>query len=74
MVAGLFANMYGYIERHIDRSQPKEHVGYIVDRTGYVVFRDEVLDGIQLGAKARVAAFMDFGGYFTSRSNVIFSS
>ncbi len=63
-VLGMIANLYRYIERHIDRSQPKEHVGYIVDRTGYQVFRDEVLEGVDLGEKARVADFINFGGYF----------
>ncbi|AEF93302.1 sulfite reductase, subunit C [Desulfotomaculum nigrificans CO-1-SRB] len=56
-------NLYAYIEEYIDRSLPKEHVGYIVDRTGLHVFKDYVLKGVTLPPKARVANFIDFGGY-----------
>ena len=63
----VIANMYDYIERHIDRSLPKEHVGYIVDRTGLPVFAQEVLSIVELGEKARVAKFIGFGGYDNDR-------
>lgn len=56
-------NMYTYIDRYIDRSKTKEHVGYIVDRTGYPVFRDTVLEGVTLNDKARVARHIEWGGY-----------
>lgn len=62
-VLKVIANMYGYIGRYIDRSLPKEHVGYIVDRTGFNVFKEEVLEGVNLGDKARAAKHMTFGGY-----------
>jgi anaerobic sulfite reductase subunit C len=69
-VMKVIANMYQYIDNHIDRSLPKEHVGYIVDRTGYPVFRQEVLLGVDLGQLGRVAESINFGGYFYERTNI----
>jgi len=68
VVLQVIRNMYAYIDRHIDRSLPKEHVGYIVDRTGYPAFREEVLAGVTLNPGARVAAWMDWGGYRNERT------
>lgn len=66
-VMKVIGNTYGYIGRHIDRSLPKEHVGYIVDRTGLQVFSQEVLQGVDAGPLGRVAGFIPFGGYFYER-------
>ncbi|MBI5723734.1 MAG: sulfite reductase subunit C [Planctomycetes bacterium] len=62
-VVQIILNTYKFIERHIDRALPKEHLGYIVDRTGYQTFRETVLDGVQLGDKTRVAETLHFAGY-----------
>lgn len=70
-VLKICANLYQYIDKYIDRSLPKEHVGYIVDRTGYNVFKEEVLRDVDLGPKTKVANFLDFAGY-TYDKNVIF--
>jgi anaerobic sulfite reductase subunit C len=56
-------NLYAYIDKYIDRSLAKEHVGYIVDRTGFNIFKEDILKGVTLPSKARVANFIDFGGY-----------
>ncbi|AGL02182.1 sulfite reductase subunit C [Desulfoscipio gibsoniae] len=72
VVLSVIRNMYKYIEKHIDRSLPKEHVGYIVDRTGYNVFKDEVLNGVDLTKTAQLAEFMDFNGYFYNRNHALF--
>ncbi|CAH2214508.1 sulfite reductase subunit C [Tepidibacter aestuarii] len=56
-------NTYDYIDEYIDRSLPKEHIGYIVDRTGYPVFKEYALRGTNLGPEVKVAEFIDFGGY-----------
>ncbi|HUW65993.1 MAG TPA: sulfite reductase subunit C [Spirochaetia bacterium] len=69
VVLQVIKNMYAYIDRNIDRSKSKEHVGYIVDRTGYPVFRDSVLAGVTLNNKARVARHIDWGGYRYERSS-----
>ncbi|HEY3424257.1 MAG TPA: sulfite reductase subunit C, partial [Negativicutes bacterium] len=41
----------------IDRDAPggKEHVGYIVDRTGYQLFKEWVLKDVLLNPEAQVA-------------------
>jgi anaerobic sulfite reductase subunit C len=54
VVLALFRNIYSYIGTHIDRSKPKEHMGYIVDRTGFATFRDRVLEGVRLNDEAVV--------------------
>ena len=59
----IIRNAYDFVERHIDRSQDKEHVGYIVDRVGYRTFQEEVLKDVQLNDKAVVAEHIDWGGY-----------
>ena len=59
-------NLYTYIDTFIDKSNPggKEHVGYVVDRTGYEVFKKYVLKDIELPPEAKVAEKLDFSGYF----------
>ena len=61
-VIQVIKNTYGYVKNHIDTSLPKEHIGYIVDRTGYQIFRQEVLHGVTLNPEARVAKHIHWGG------------
>ncbi len=61
-------NMYAYIDKYIDRTLPKEHVGYIVDRTGIPVFCREVLLDVDTGPMGKVAGFIPFGGYIYDSS------
>lgn len=63
VILGILRNVYAFIDRHIDRSLAKEHLGYIVDRVGYPDFRAALLDGITLNPQARVAESLDFHGY-----------
>ncbi len=63
LILGVVRNAYDYVERHIDRGLDKEHVGYIVDRTGYRVFREEVLRNVRLNERAVVAENISWGGY-----------
>lgn len=56
-------NTYEYIDEYIDRTLPKEHIGYIVDRTGYPVFKEYALRGTKFGPEVKVAEFIEFGGY-----------
>ena len=65
-VLKIISNMYGFIDKYIDRSLPKEHVGYIVDRAGLPVFRQEALQGVDLGILGKVEGFIPFGGYINS--------
>ena len=54
VVLQICKNLYTYIELYIDRSLPKEHVGYIIDRTGFNRFKNELLAGITLNTEALV--------------------
>ncbi|MDG5814159.1 sulfite reductase subunit C [Chitinispirillales bacterium ANBcel5] len=62
-VIAILKNLYPYIDRHIDRSLVKEHVGYIADRTGYKELRNWLLKGIKLNPRARIAKTMQWSGY-----------
>lgn len=44
----IIKNTYEYVEKYIDRSLPKEHIGYIVDRTGFIEFKNMVLKDVNL--------------------------
>lgn len=57
-------NAYAYIEEYIDPNavEHKEHIGYIVDRTGFEEFKRYIMDGVQLPEKAEVAKTMYWGG------------
>lgn len=59
----ILRNCFSYIDPNIDKSLPKEHVGYIVDRTGYPAFREAVLKGVTLNPQAVVAESLTFAGY-----------
>jgi anaerobic sulfite reductase subunit C len=59
----ILQNTYDYVSKYIDTSLDKEHVGYIVDRTGYPVFKEHILKDVTLNPKAKVAEFIDFSGY-----------
>ncbi|MBC8014509.1 MAG: sulfite reductase subunit C [Sporomusaceae bacterium] len=53
----IIKNTYQYVHHFIDKDAPggKEHVGYIVDRTGYQVFKTWALKDVVLNAEAQVA-------------------
>ncbi|MBB6623166.1 sulfite reductase subunit C [Clostridium gasigenes] len=46
----IILNTYKYVEQYIDRGAPggKEHIGYIVDRTGFMEFKKWALEGVKL--------------------------
>ncbi|MBC8059128.1 MAG: sulfite reductase subunit C [Clostridiaceae bacterium] len=52
----IILNTYNYIEKFIDKDAPngKEHIGYIVDRTGYNIFKEYALKDVQLPKLAEV--------------------
>lgn len=53
----IITNTYDYVHEFIDKEAPggKEHVGYIVDRTGYQVFKTWALKDVTLNPEAEVA-------------------
>jgi anaerobic sulfite reductase subunit C len=58
----IILNTYNYIEEYIDKEAPlgKEHIGYIVDRSGYQEFKKWALKDINLGPKAVVAPYINW--------------
>jgi len=50
----IILNTYKYVEQYIDKDAPggKEHIGYIVDRTGFMEFKKWALKGVELSDKA----------------------
>lgn len=67
----IIKNSYAYVEEYIDPNalEGKEHVGYIVDRTGYDEFLKWVMEGVELPEKAEVAKRIYWGGKHYDRSN-----
>lgn len=59
----MIKNMYAYIGAFIDTSLVKEHVGYIVDRTGYQVAREWLLKDVTLNPEAKIAKTVQWSGY-----------
>ncbi|MDF2504276.1 sulfite reductase subunit C [Clostridium sp.] len=53
----IILNTYDYIHEYIDKNAPggKEHIGYIVDRTGYQEFKKWALKDVELSNKAIVS-------------------
>ena len=64
-------NAYAYVEEYIDPNalEGKEHIGYIVDRTGFDEFCKWVLKDVHLNEKAEVASRVYWGGKHYDRSN-----
>ena len=58
-------NTKRYVHKHILKCLPKQHIGYIVDRTGYQVFKNEVLESVELNIEATVAKMIQWPGYNT---------
>lgn len=67
-ILGICRNVYGFIRRHIDRSLPKEHMGYIVDRMGFDTFKNEVLEGIELNPEAKIVKLHNPGYSYRRRA------
>jgi dissimilatory sulfite reductase (desulfoviridin) alpha/beta subunit len=52
----IILNTYAYVEKHIDPGAPggKEHIGYIVDRTGFEEYKRWALKDVTLPPRAEV--------------------
>lgn len=68
VVLAVCRNIYSYIDRFIDKDLPKELLGYIIDRTGFEVFKLEVTRGVELNPEAKVVK-LENHGYFYPASN-----
>lgn len=60
----IIQNTYDYVNEYIDRDAPggKEHIGYIVDRTGFEEFKKWALKDVVLPDIAEVSATMYWKG------------
>ena len=60
----IICNTYDYIKEYIDPNAPggKEHIGYIVDRTGFKEFEKWALKDVQLPEIAEVTSPMYWDG------------
>ena len=60
----IILNTYEYVKEYIDLSAPggKEHIGYIVDRTGFDEYRKWALKDVKLPEIAEVTHTMYWGG------------
>lgn len=67
VVLALFGNIYKYIDKHVDRSLPKEHAGYIIDRTGEKEFKREILREVKLNPEANVLEINNPGYFYKYR-------
>ena len=63
-------NAYAYVEEYIDPNalEGKEHIGYIVDRTGFDEFFKWIMKDVELNEKAEVAHRIYWGGKHYDRS------
>ena len=62
-VVQIVKNVYAYAEKYIDKSLDKEHIGYIVDRTGFPIFKEMILKDVVLNKEAKIADSINFSGY-----------
>lgn len=55
-ITKIVKNTYQFVENYIDRTAPggKEHIGYIIDRVGFMEYKKWALDGVEFGDKAIV--------------------
>ncbi len=55
-IVKIILNTYHYVEHYIDRTAPggKEHIGYIVDRTGFEEYKRWALKDVSLPPKAKI--------------------
>ena len=53
-IVKIIQNTYKYVTQYIDANAPggKEHIGYIVDRTGFMEYKKWALEGVELSEKA----------------------
>ena len=60
----IICNTYDYVKQYIDPSAPggKEHIGYIVDRTGFEEFKKWALKDVQLPERAEICTPIYWNG------------
>lgn len=63
-IVQIILNTYEYVEKYIDPEAPggKEHIGYIVDRTGFEEFYKWAMKGVHLSDKAEITSPIYWAG------------
>ncbi len=51
-IVRIIKNTYDFVAKYIDKSLPKEHIGYIVDRTGFMEYKKWALKDVSLKESA----------------------
>ena len=67
VVIAVTKNVYSFINRNINRKLPKEHLGYIIDRTGFETFEREVSEGIDMNPEAKIVKTINPGYFYEYR-------
>ncbi|MCK8824802.1 sulfite reductase subunit C [Fuchsiella alkaliacetigena] len=60
VIIQILNNAYQYIDKHIDSAKSKEYISYIVDRTGYPLFKEELLQNVELNSEAQLTKHINF--------------
>ena len=63
-ITKIIENVYAYLDDYLDRSavEAKEHIGYIVDRTGFEEFLKYIMKDVHLSPKCEMQGRMYWGG------------
>lgn len=68
-IVRIILNTYDYVRHYIDPTAPggKEHIGYIVDRTGFEAYKKWALKGVRLPEIAEIVTPVYWGGIRNGR-------
>lgn len=61
VVLAVCKNVYSFINRNINSNLLKEHLSYIIDRTGFETFMREVAEGIDMNPEAKIVKLKNPG-------------
>lgn len=70
VILAIIKNTYRFVDEYIDRTLPKEHIGYIVDRTGYATFKEAVLKDVDLNHEIEIAQEINWNGYWYKNTDI----
>ena len=70
-ITKIIENVYAYLDDYLDRSavEAKEHIGYIVDRTGFEEFLKYIMKDVHLSPKCEMQGRMYWGGKHYDQGN-----
>lgn len=66
VIIKIVKNTHGFVNNYIDREAPgdKEHIGYIIDRTGFEEYKKWAMEGIKLDPRTIVKNPIYWGGIY----------